>query len=177
MRRLAQLSASFIGTPVAGMSPGWRGRVGADTPFAALALVQAGTTVFWGKAEVTAPSGFPVILHLHPLNHERTAVQLVLTFGSRMIGGASGSILAGPFPSVQVSDAPIRAGHAFRLCAFRLRPPCACYVFFLAASDVSTGRTGVWRPHKRLRGVFSQALELALFGARHGSYSRSVAAF
>lgn len=177
MQRLAQLSARFIGVPVAGMNPGWRGRVGADAPFAALALVQAGTTVFWGKAEVSALSGFPVIFHLHPLNDERTSVQILFTLGSRMIGGASASLQLGQVPPVQVSHAPVDAGHAFKLCAFESQPPCACFVFFLAASDVSAGRTGVWRPRKRLRGVFSEALELALFGARHGSYSRSVSAF
>src|SRR5512141_1898963 len=125
------------------MNPGWRGRVDADAPFAALALVQAGTTVFCGKAELTAQSGFPVILHLHPLNHERTSVQILVTLGSRLIGGASASIQPGRFPSVQVSRARVRAGQAFQLSAFKLQPPCACFALFLAASDVSAGRTGV----------------------------------
>jgi hypothetical protein len=176
VRRLQQFSARFIGVPVAGMNPGWRGRVSASAPFAALALVQVGTVVFWGKAEVTA-SRLPVILHLHPLNKERTSVQFLLTLGSRMIGGASASLQLGQFPRVQVSDAPAGAGHAFKLCAFESQPPCACFAFFLGASDVSAGRTGVWRPHKRLRGVFSEALELALFGPQYGSYTRSVTAF
>lgn len=177
MHRLTQLAARFTGVPVAGVSPGWRGHVGADAPFAALALVQAGTMVFWGKAEVTALSRFPVILHLHPLNYERTSVQILLTLGSRTIGEASASLQAGQFHPVQISHAQIGAGHAFKLCAFETRPPCACFAFFLAASDVSAGRTGVWRPHRRFRGVFPEALEPALFGARHGSYSNSGAAF
>ncbi len=174
---IRSLSARFTGTPVAGMNPGWRGHVEADEPFAALALVRAGTTVFWGKAEVAEPSRLPVILHLHPLNHERTSVQFLVTLGSRMIGGASASLQARQFLPVHVSRDPARAGHVFKLCAFDWRPTCACFAFFLAASDVSQGRKGVWRPRKRLRGVFSHSLELALFGGGHGSYSKSGTAF
>lgn len=177
MHRLAPLSAQFIGTPVAGMNPGWRGRVDTDVPFAALALVRAGTKVFWGKAEVTDLSGLPVILHLHPLNSERTSVQLLFTFGSRMIGGASASLPPSQFAPVRISQVSVGAGRAFKLCTFKSQPPCACFAFFLAASDVSAGRTGVWRPRKRLRGAFPDALELALYGAQQGSYSRAVAAF
>lgn len=177
VHHLTQLVAHFTGVPVAGMNPGWRGHVNADAPFAALALVQAGTMVFWGKTEVTTLSGLPVILHLHPLNYERTSVQILFTLGSRTIGGASAAIRAGQIRPVKVSDAQIEAGHAFRLCAFETQPPCACFAFFLAASDVSEGRTGVWRPRKRLRGAFPDALEPALFGAQHGSYPRSGVAF
>ena len=177
MPRLGKLSARFIGTPVAGMNPGWRGRVDAERPFAALALVQAGTMVFWGKTEVTELSGFPVILHLQPLNDERTSMQFLFTLGSRMIGGANASFQAGKLPALQVSRAATGAGRVFRLCAFKSQPPCAFFAFFLAASDVSAGSTGVWRPRERLRGVFSQALELALFGGQCGSSSNAKVAF
>jgi hypothetical protein len=176
VRRLTQLSARFGGVPVSGTSPGWRGHLGADKPFAALALVQAGTTVFWGKAEIAAHSALPVILHLYPPGSERTPVQVLFTLGSRMIAGVLVSFQAGQLPSVRVSPAPAGAGRAFRLCAFESQPPCACFAFLLAAADVSAGRTGTWRPRERLRRVLPGVLEPALFGASHGLYSTSAAA-
>jgi len=177
VHRLAPLSARFVGSPVAGENPGWRGHVSVDAPFVVLALVQTGTKVLWGKAEVTAGPTSDVTLHLHPLNHEGTSVQFLFTFGSGMVTEATASFQPGRLSPVQLPEVPLGPGRAFRLCTFASQPPCAFFIFFLAASDVTAGRTGVWRPHKILRGAFPEALETALFGARHGSFSGSVAAF
>ena len=90
VHRLTQLVAHFTGVPVAGMNPGWRGHVNADAPFAALALVQARDHGVLGQEPKSSRlSRLPVILHLHPLNYERTWVPFLFTLGSRVVGGAS----------------------------------------------------------------------------------------
>lgn len=165
-----RLEVRLSGAAITGINPGWSGTVRADAPFAALALVRADNVVWWRKAEVAPSSGIPLALHLHPLNHHRTPVQFLFAFSWGGVQGVTSSITTEQLLAPSPAAVRFAAGQPRTFCTVASSPPTVFGLFFLAQADVSTGRTGVWRPQNRLRGAFPDRLGAALFGKRHGSY-------
>ncbi len=158
MHRPAQLCARFTGVPAAGMNPGWRGQVVADALFAALRWSRleprcSGARRSSPRSRVTR--SFSISTHSTRSEQRR---RFSSPSCSRMIGGASASLPAGRFPTIQVSRAQAGAGHAFKLCAFESRPLCAFRLFSRRIGRLG-GPHGAWRPRKRLRGVLPEVLE------------------
>ena len=169
------LELVITGEAVPGVNPGWRGTIVASAPFAALLLVRVGDSLSWGKPEVISDTNVPISLYLHPLNWAGTSVQFLFSVGWRGIEDVCVPIapenLRPPIPT------GFRFGpyHAHTFCTVASTPTATFELFFLPRSSVSKGRTGVWRPHKRLRGGFPPHIELALCGGRKGRYPRPAA--
>jgi hypothetical protein len=172
---VAPLEVRLSGAAVTGVNPGWSGTVTADAPFAALALVRTGGVTWWGKAEAAPSAHGPITLYLHPLNHEGTSVQFLFSLGRGGVQEAIASIKPERLLAPSPATLQFAAGRLATFCTVASNPQTTFELFFLARSNVSAGRTGVWRPHKHLRGAFPAELETALFGSRHGSYASAAA--
>lgn len=161
-----QFDGWLRGAAVVGANPGWYGSIVADTPFAALALVQANGEMWWAKAGVA--STLPLALCLHPCNYEHTFVQFLFSLGTSGVHEVCGHIAPEQFVAPTPSLVRMSAGQATMFWQAPCAPPIVFALFILARSDVSIGRKGIWRPHQRLRSVFPKSLDVALFGTRRG---------
>jgi hypothetical protein len=128
---------------------------------------------WWAKGEVVKNGCMPVGLVLHPLNWEGTSIQFLFTIGYGVVEEAHASIAPDDLRPPVPTELRFVTGERRTFCTVASDPRSTFDLFFLAGSDVSKGRTGVWRPHKRLQGTFPAQLEPALFGPRRGRYPSS----
>ena len=168
---IAPLSVQITGKAVGGDNPGWSGQVLASMPFAALLLIRNAVGVWWGKPEV-AGSGAALSLLLHT-NADGTAVQFLYNLGYGGVHEVSAKVANCTFHPLSPTGLRFQAGELHTFCTIGTEPVANFELLFLSRTNVYAGRTGVWRPHKRLRGTFPAQLELALFGPRRGVFLQS----
>lgn len=150
-------------------NPGWDGHVSADEAFVGLLVAETPSTRYWAKAEPAGPSGMPLSVRYHPLADPLT-FQFLFSLGLGWITSLKGTSTARPVrPRVSVPG-QLSAGRLMTIATVESSPPISAGLLFLARSDVSLGRNGIWRPHKALYGELPPALHPALVGSRHGSY-------
>ena len=171
LENVVPLKVSISGTAVAGVNLGWKGIVTADAPFVTLILVRKGSFTWWSKTSVPPNSDSVVSLFLHPLNFENTSVQFLFYLNGGIVQEVCASIKSENFLAPSPTTLHFFAGQLGEFCTIASNPKTSFELFFLARSNISLGRTGVWRPHKNLSGAFPGQLESALFGRRNGSFS------
>lgn len=169
MEHIHPLAIQISGEAISGANPGWAGGVEADSRFAALLMIRCSNCVWWSKAEVAA-SGVSLRLNLHPLR-DGSNVQFLFSLGPGLVNELGLMVTTETFAPITPARLLFHAAELGTFCTVQTSPVAHFELMFLSHADVYKGRTGVWRPHKRLRGAFPSDLAPMLFGPRRGTHA------
>jgi hypothetical protein len=151
----------------------WRGVAAAAEPLVAVAFLDCGTVVQWGKSERGSAEKLEVRLALLPYDAEGLDVQVNFSVGQG--GGRWRSVLA---PSGCVSVIPdrreLRTGVIERFAELTGEPRVELSMLLIGRRDVRSARNGLWRLREALADSIPEPFRRILTYGRTGTVAKNI---
>jgi len=169
---LSPLQAEIEGSWVAPSGPNrqWHGVVRADAPCALLLLARLPHAIVWAKAGSKAVAEVPIQFTVHPVDFQG-GVQLMLHAGDGWIQDVVVRLLALQQDPVVCLRPVFEVGVIHDLFVADSEPPASLGMLFLRRTDVTIGRTGIWRPRNAALAELPNDLHAIMNGGRKGAVS------